>query len=476
MGNSLADLPNLSFETEDTIKMNSSIILSPGVNGPSFGVIDQYYDHNMLFAPPPAVHTNSTPSSFSLNLPPSTFQGSNAPFLSAAQPPVQELYMGHDYSLPNSSYYSIFLNSQAATLVNSLHNDGFKPEPDVLNSADLMYNLNDFELNPSLDLIPDTMYGTEVLGGSAVDMPQFSPQISSGLPNSSSAYELGHFPQEVSTPHKLQYAPITIDEFRPPPAILLKNMPFSSSSPNLGVHKVTKKPSLSRINSVKKNKINTNLDTSSPQQQRIGNSPLCNKYKAVDVFQQSPSSRSASIASSYSSGSHDSPMPSMNTFRHNTEIAYLPYYDTPQRKTLVVLDLTKAKQQLQIQHQIQHQMHFQLFQQQSPMRRLSDDQSNKPKKYTRRRLLPRSKNGCWICRIKHLKCDEKRPVCLSCSKFGIECDYSPTKPDYVVDKQLRKEKLLAISMLRKQKLVTKKISTRLLRNDDQPRLQNIMRE
>lgn len=73
------------------------------------------------------------------------------------------------------------------------------------------------------------------------------------------------------------------------------------------------------------------------------------------------------------------------------------------------------------------------------------------KKHTRRRLLPRSKNGCWICRIKHLKCDEKRPVCGSCSKFGIVCDYSPQKPDYVLDKNVRKQKLVEISLVRKLK-------------------------
>ncbi|KAG7196228.1 uncharacterized protein KQ657_000241 [Scheffersomyces spartinae] len=73
------------------------------------------------------------------------------------------------------------------------------------------------------------------------------------------------------------------------------------------------------------------------------------------------------------------------------------------------------------------------------------------KKHTRRRLLPRSKNGCWICRIKHLKCDEKRPVCASCHKFGIVCDYSPQKPDYVLDKNIRKQKLIEISLVRKLK-------------------------
>ena len=32
--------------------------------------------------------------------------------------------------------------------------------------------------------------------------------------------------------------------------------------------------------------------------------------------------------------------------------------------------------------------------------------------------------GCWICRIKHLKCDEVTPICGGCAKFGLQCDYS----------------------------------------------------
>lgn len=80
---------------------------------------------------------------------------------------------------------------------------------------------------------------------------------------------------------------------------------------------------------------------------------------------------------------------------------------------------------------------------------LSDE--TKPKKYTRKRLLPRSKNGCWTCRIKHLKCDEVRPVCNSCLRFGIECDYSPEKPPYVADKNLRMEKLASIAQAKNRK-------------------------
>lgn len=75
----------------------------------------------------------------------------------------------------------------------------------------------------------------------------------------------------------------------------------------------------------------------------------------------------------------------------------------------------------------------------------------KPKKHKRKHVMPRSKKGCWICRIKHLKCDEKRPHCEACRRFGIECDFSDDRPDYVVDNDLRKQKLLEITRKRRVK-------------------------
>ncbi|KAI5968745.1 UME6 [Candida margitis] len=82
------------------------------------------------------------------------------------------------------------------------------------------------------------------------------------------------------------------------------------------------------------------------------------------------------------------------------------------------------------------------------------------KKHTRRRLLPRSKKGCWICRIKHLKCDEVRPCCGACLRFGLTCDYNPNKPDYVTNKELRQKKLNEITMVRKQNQASEKGSTK----------------
>lgn len=42
----------------------------------------------------------------------------------------------------------------------------------------------------------------------------------------------------------------------------------------------------------------------------------------------------------------------------------------------------------------------------------------------RARLPPRSRTGCWTCRIRKVKCDEGRPVCGQCTRLGHVCDYS----------------------------------------------------
>lgn len=41
------------------------------------------------------------------------------------------------------------------------------------------------------------------------------------------------------------------------------------------------------------------------------------------------------------------------------------------------------------------------------------------------RSAPRSKNGCWTCRTKKVKCDEERPRCGRCLRLRLLCDYAP---------------------------------------------------
>lgn len=62
----------------------------------------------------------------------------------------------------------------------------------------------------------------------------------------------------------------------------------------------------------------------------------------------------------------------------------------------------------------------------------------------KRRLGPRSKSGCWTCRVRHKACPEERPVCSQCSRLDLKCDYSSTRPKYMTDPLLQANKLREI--------------------------------
>ncbi|KAK9476372.1 hypothetical protein V1514DRAFT_337148 [Lipomyces japonicus] len=38
--------------------------------------------------------------------------------------------------------------------------------------------------------------------------------------------------------------------------------------------------------------------------------------------------------------------------------------------------------------------------------------------------IPRSRNGCWTCRNRKIKCDEIHPKCTPCVRLGASCDYT----------------------------------------------------
>ncbi|KAI1494810.1 hypothetical protein F5X96DRAFT_615501, partial [Biscogniauxia mediterranea] len=40
-----------------------------------------------------------------------------------------------------------------------------------------------------------------------------------------------------------------------------------------------------------------------------------------------------------------------------------------------------------------------------------------------RRFHRRSRNGCSTCKAKHIRCDEKKPLCTYCLRHGGECGY-----------------------------------------------------
>ncbi|KAM0343215.1 hypothetical protein ACHAPU_008808 [Fusarium lateritium] len=43
----------------------------------------------------------------------------------------------------------------------------------------------------------------------------------------------------------------------------------------------------------------------------------------------------------------------------------------------------------------------------------------------------RSNAGCWTCRLRRKKCDEKHPVCDSCGSLEISCYFDDDKPDWM---------------------------------------------
>ncbi|KAF2110771.1 fungal-specific transcription factor domain-containing protein [Lophiotrema nucula] len=43
----------------------------------------------------------------------------------------------------------------------------------------------------------------------------------------------------------------------------------------------------------------------------------------------------------------------------------------------------------------------------------------------------RSFNGCWTCRLRRKRCDERHPVCDTCATLLITCHYGQEKPDWM---------------------------------------------
>lgn len=88
----------------------------------------------------------------------------------------------------------------------------------------------------------------------------------------------------------------------------------------------------------------------------------------------------------------------------------------------------------------------------TPLPAKKSNDSGSSKKHKRKHIMARSRTGCWICRIKHLKCDEIRPTCNNCTRFGICCDYSEARPAYVLNSFLRREKLNSITTKKRRRI------------------------
>ncbi|KAK6456060.1 UME6 C6 zinc finger URS1-binding protein-like protein [Scheffersomyces xylosifermentans] len=529
--------PNSTFENEDTIRLESSVAsASPGTairyshhTNMEFNDQDLYqFDSNAPFIPiPPIAITHNAPHNMNHHSGygvPTTPQFNNFAHENPSGLAPDFYAEGQSVQSQGSFHFSVFSNANAAASVNSLHNSSqgnphpssmfklnMESTPDLSNhsitanqSSELLYNLTEYELgNPSLESIPDAMiYNSSMIRDTSnivnTSSLQAQPQSQEfngmrySLPTSNSLNDFSQYPYTPTlsdvytptlsdssfTPNSSVNNTTVAEEYntRAPMPLVFKPLPNSSSSNSLS-HKVTKKPSITRlnnnfsasINSKKNIMISTHISNSASNSQLSDvsprMSPLCNKYKGLEIHQPNQGIRSLSNNSNGSTNSSiasstpisNSILPPMNVFRHNSDSSTSSFYnsETPRRKTYPTLNevsLKKSKKQAKKYGKDIKEMDPYLT-------------PGKPKKYTRRRLLPRSKNGCWICRIKHLKCDEIRPTCTSCAKFGIECDYNPEKPEYVTDKNQRKEKLMTLSIVRKQKQTTAKAPKSRARQD-----------
>ena len=62
----------------------------------------------------------------------------------------------------------------------------------------------------------------------------------------------------------------------------------------------------------------------------------------------------------------------------------------------------------------------------------------------KKKICPRSKTGCWTCRVRHKACPENKPICRQCERLKLDCDYSQERPPYMYIKELQVEKLKQI--------------------------------
>ncbi|CAK1364670.1 unnamed protein product [Cercospora beticola] len=68
------------------------------------------------------------------------------------------------------------------------------------------------------------------------------------------------------------------------------------------------------------------------------------------------------------------------------------------------------------------------------VRTVGSNGSDDVKSYTTRKSHRKSRLGCGACKLKRVKCDEKRPVCGRCAKSNSTCDYQTPAPRAVTKK------------------------------------------
>ncbi|CCH41609.1 ATP synthase subunit beta [Wickerhamomyces ciferrii] len=101
----------------------------------------------------------------------------------------------------------------------------------------------------------------------------------------------------------------------------------------------------------------------------------------------------------------------------------------------------------------------------SPRKYKRTSSSGSNRSYRRKKSIqPRSKSGCWTCRIRKKKCTEERPSCEQCIKLGLICDgYSEERPHFMMNQQSQRQRLDEIKHHTSQR---KKIGVKKVRIDE----------
>lgn len=94
-------------------------------------------------------------------------------------------------------------------------------------------------------------------------------------------------------------------------------------------------------------------------------------------------------------------------------------------------------------HRVQHEMKDSVLKPQAASPRVFRglDKKSRPemREFTR---LPRSKTGCWTCRLRRKKCPEEKPHCSQCSRLQLRCDgYGIDKPAFMYEKNEQNKRL-----------------------------------
>lgn len=97
----------------------------------------------------------------------------------------------------------------------------------------------------------------------------------------------------------------------------------------------------------------------------------------------------------------------------------------------------------------------------------STSQSTTPRHTASQPESPRSLNGCYICRVRHMKCDERKPRCILCLASDLKCEFqdpNKEKPAYLIDHNAKRKKLKEIKQIKQKNKLKQLIPIQKLNN------------